>query len=96
VNRFGGLSKQEKPMETGVQGVIDIAHNGIDRVIELEQARARDNIAFKELRAERDELEQHLRSVVDSLAFHILEHGDVGMDRARLTKARNFLNKIGV
>jgi hypothetical protein len=81
-------------METGVQGVIDIARNGIDRVIELEQARARDNIAFKELRAERDELEQHLRSVMASLEFHVLEHGGVGMDNERLYKAHKFLSKI--
>lgn len=82
-------------METGVQGVIEIARNGIDRVIELEQARARDNIAFRELKAERDELEAHLRAVLASLAWHALEHGYAPFDRARLTKARNFLNRIG-
>lgn len=47
----------------GVQGLAQIGRNAIDRVIELEQARARDNIAFKQLRAQRDALLEALKKV---------------------------------
>ena len=45
----------------GVQGLAQIGRNAIDRVIELQQARARDNIAFKQLLAQRDALLEALR-----------------------------------
>jgi hypothetical protein len=45
----------------GVQGLAHIWRNAIDRVIELEQARARDNIAFKQLLAQRDALLEALK-----------------------------------
>jgi hypothetical protein len=48
----------------GVQGLAQIGRNAIDRVIELEQARARDNIAFKQLLAQRDALLEALKFVI--------------------------------
>ena len=48
----------------GVQGLAQIGRNAIDRVIELEQARARDEIAFKQLLAQRDELLAALKFVI--------------------------------
>jgi hypothetical protein len=48
----------------GVQGLAQIGRNAIDRVIELEQARARDNIAFKQLRAQRDALLEKINGVL--------------------------------
>ena len=50
----------------GVQGLAQIGRNAIDRVIELEQARARDNIAFKQLLAQRDALLEALVMVRDA------------------------------
>ena len=47
----------------GVQGLAQIGRNAIDRVIELQQARARDNIAFKQLLAQRDALLEALRKI---------------------------------
>ena len=48
----------------GVQGLAQIGRNAIDRVIELQQARARDNIAFKQLLAQRDALLEALKFVI--------------------------------
>ena len=61
----------------GVQGLAQIGRNAIDRVIELEQARARDNIAFKQLLAQRDALLEALQDLCDTL-------GECGMtEKAR-------------
>jgi len=48
----------------GVQGLAQIGRNAIDRMIELQQARARDNIAFKQLLAQRDAL-------LEALEYHV-------------------------
>ena len=50
----------------GVQGLAQIGRNAIDRVIELEQARARDNIAFKQLLAQRDALLEALHDMLNA------------------------------
>ena len=49
-----------------VQGLAQIARNAVDRVIELEQASARDNIAFKQLLAQRDALRAALELALSS------------------------------
>lgn len=48
----------------GVQGWAQLDRNAIDWVIELKQAQARDNIAFKQLLAQRDALLEALRDLV--------------------------------
>lgn len=48
----------------GVQGLSQLDRNAIDLVIELQEARARDNIAFKQLLAQRDALLDALRRVM--------------------------------
>ena len=49
----------------GVQGLAQLGRNAIDRVLALEQARARDNLAFKQLLAQRNALLEALRHIAD-------------------------------
>ena len=76
----------------GVQGLAQLGRNAIDRVIELERARARDEISFRELRAERDELLQALWGMVTS--FHAVEWMQPHMQESA-DKARAVIAKVG-
>ena len=85
------MQTESTPVERhpGVQGLAQIGRNAIDRVIELERARARDEISFRELRAERDELLRALWGMVTS--FHGIElepHMRESADRARAVIAK--------
>jgi hypothetical protein len=87
------MQTESTPVERhpGVQGMAQIGRNAIDRIIELERARARDEISFRELRAERDELLRALWGMVTS--FHGVEWMEPHM-RESADKARAVIAKM--
>lgn len=71
----------------GVQGLSQLGRNAIDRVIELEQARARDNMAFKQLLSQRDALLKALRAAVADWDEEVSKGRWLDAARAAIAKA---------